>query len=498
MDSTPVLTPQGMRAWERASWAAGVREQEVIARVGSEVARGVHRLAPRGHVLLLAGKGHNGDDVRAALPHLPPGQASLLLVEDPAQALPALSHALQTRPALVVDGLFGIGLNRPLSPHWIRLVERINDAELPVLAVDVPSGMNAADGQSWGAIVRATETLVVGAPKSGLLAGHAARFTGRIRVTDDVGLVPWAAAGIPDADIAGHWGAARDFSDWPPRRPIDAHKGSLGHVLVVAGSVGYHGAAVLAARAALRANPGLVTVWTHPQTLVPVACQLASPIVQSWEPGRPMPASVTCVVAGPGLAGPGVEPWLVNQLVEWWSRAPVAMVADASALDFLPRGRTPLDHPRVLTPHPGEAARLLGTTAARVQADRAASLRELQALFDGAWIVLKGHATMAGRTGRKPWWNSTGNPWLAQGGSGDVLAGFLGGLLAQPVLASDPDIAVRAAIFEHGAAADRLMERGPGWTTEDLVSCLTNGWCFAARDFRIQRGASDEQTRRGL
>lgn len=475
MPALPVLTPAGMRAWERASWAAGVREADVIARVGAEVARAARRMAPRGPVLLLAGKGHNGDDVRAALPHLLPGDTTLLEVNDPAQAMGPLQAALEARPALVVDGLFGIGLNRPLSPDWKAMVEALNASGVRVLAVDVPSGLNASDGSPWGAVVRAEETLTVGAPKLGMISGDASRHVGRIRVTGDVGLVDRAAAGIPEDDIAGEWGRPGDFEGWPQPRRVDGHKGSHGHVLVVAGGVGYHGAAVLALRGALRANPGLVTAWTHPSAYLPVASQVASAMVQAWEPAREVPDGVTCVVVGPGLAGPGVEPWWAERVRAWWSQAGVAMVADASALDWLPKRPVGPGKVRVLTPHPGEAGRLLGCAATHVQADRAGALRRLATDFDGAWVVLKGHATLVGRSGLKPWWNSTGNPWLAQGGSGDVLAGFMGGLLAQPSLASDPGRVVRAAVLEHGAAADRLLADGPGWTTEDLAREVGRG-----------------------
>jgi NAD(P)H-hydrate epimerase len=475
MPASPVLTPAGMRAWERATWDAGVREADVIARVGAEVARAARRMAPQGPVLLLAGTGHNGDDVRAALPHWSPGDATLLEVADPARALVTLQAALRTRPALVVDGLFGIGLNRALSPDWRAIIEALNASDARVLAVDVPSGLNASDGSSWDAVVRAEETLTVGAPKLGMLLGDASHHVGRIRVTGDVGLVEWTTAGIPADEIAGEWGRPGDFEGWPPPRRVDGHKGSHGHVLVVAGNVGYHGAAVLAVRGALRANPGLVTAWTHASAYLPVASQVASAMVQAWEPAREAPEGVTCIVVGPGLAGQGVGPWWAERVRAWWAHSPTAMVADASALDWLPKGHVGPGKVRVVTPHPGEAGRLLGCSAAHVQADRVGALQRLATDFEGAWVVLKGHATLVGRSGVKPWWNSTGNPWLAQGGSGDVLAGFLGGLLAQPMLAPDPGTAVRAAALEHGAAADRLRAAGPGWTTEDLAHEVGRG-----------------------
>lgn len=465
----PVLTPDGMRAWERATWASGVREADVIARVGARVAAFARKRAGDGRILLLAGKGHNGDDVRAAMPHLGHGQAVHLDILDPEASMAALERALAQRPALVVDGLFGIGLNRPLSGAWVRWVNKVNASGAQVAAVDVPSGCNALDGTPWGAVMRADETWTVGCPKTGLLTSAAVPWVGRVRVLDDVGLVPWMSAAIPDEDVAGHWGDDGWAWAWAMRRSVDLHKGRMGHVGVVAGSRGYHGAAVLATRGALAANPGLVTTWTHPRSYVPVAAQVASAMVMEWEQGLPMGQGVTCLVAGPGLAGPGVEPWLVRWVREAWAESDAAMVVDASALDMLEPGPVKPGRIRVITPHPGEAARLLGGTADAVQRDRVGALQRLEAMFEGAWVVLKGHGTLVGRQGWKPWWNATGNPWLAQGGSGDVLAGYLGGWLARPGPGPDPGSVLRAAVAEHGAAADRLLEAGMGWTTEDLA-----------------------------
>jgi len=470
MPAIPVLSPAALRTWESATWDAGIKPSDVIQRVGRALAATLRDRLPAGsRVLLLCGRGHNGDDARAALPHLSPYEVVSLDVTDPADTLPAIEDELRRAPDLIVDALFGIGLNRPLDVAWVTLFERINRTAIPVLAVDIPSGLNAADGSHFGAVLRADQTLTVGAPKTGLLTAAAVPFVGRLSVAVDVGLIPWEQAGIASNDIAGFLINRADVLTTPPARPIDAHKGNFGHLLILAGSRGFHGAAVLAARAALRAGPGHVTVWTSPDTYIPIASQLASPMVHPWEPGLPIPQRTTCIVAGPGLADPRLDPRLHAQIVEAWRSSPAAMVVDASALDDLPPG--PVKDPaiRVITPHPGEAARLLGTHPERIQAERCEALESLCGRFAGAWVVLKGHATLTGRAGEKPWWNLTGNPGLAQGGSGDVLAGFLGGLLAQPAIASDPGRAIRSAVHLHGLAADRLTQTGRAWTTEDLA-----------------------------
>lgn len=475
MPAVPVLSPAAMRTWESATWDAGITPSHVIQRVGLALAQTIqHRVPPGGRVLLLCGRGHNGDDARAALPHLSRLHTVSLDVNDPAQALPSLETALHPPPDLIVDGLFGIGLNRPLDAAWIALFERINRTHVTVLAVDIPSGLNASDGSHFGSVIRADLTLTVGAPKTGLVTASAVPWVGQLSVAVDVGLIPWEQAGLADAGIAGFHTTPADIVTAPPAYPIDTHKGALGHVLILAGSMGFHGAAVLAARAALRAGPGLVTVWTSPDTYIPIASQLASAMVRPWEPDLRFPDRITSIVAGPGLADPRLNPRLRAQVIDAWQSSDAAMVVDASALDWLPPGPVREGAVRVLTPHPGEAARLLNTSSARIQSERREALASLCNCFPGAWVVLKGHATLTGRTGEKPWWNSTGNPGLAHGGSGDVLAGFLGGLLAQPVIAADPGRAIRSAVYLHGLAADRLARSGRIGTSEDLAEEI--GW----------------------
>jgi NAD(P)H-hydrate repair Nnr-like enzyme with NAD(P)H-hydrate dehydratase domain len=148
------------------------------------------------------------------------------------------------------------------------------------------------------------------------------------------------------------------------------------------------------------------------------------------------------------------------------------MVADASALDWLQSGPTPAGAIRVMTPHPGEAGRALGVPTENIQADRIGAVRKLSKKFGDCWVVLKGSLTLVGGASGKIFINSSGNPWLAQGGSGDLLGGFLGGLLAQPVWQKDPVTAIRYAVWQHGAAADRLCRSQPNWTVEDLSTQL--------------------------
>jgi len=465
--SLPIISIAQMREWELATWATGQTEAEVIRRVGECVAhRALALTRANDFILLLAGQGHNGDDVRAASTLLADRRVELLNITSPAASLRQLEILLGQTPALVIDGLFGIGLNRPLDEDWIAFITRLNGALRRVLAVDVPSGLNADTGGTFGAAVQAAVTLTVGAPKQGMLKQPAWLFVGRLEMMRDIGLVP-----CPHSHEL-HWTMPEDFSEFPPPRPVAGHKGSFGHLAIIAGSVGYHGAAVLATRGSQRAQPGLVTVFTHEPAYPPVAMQLQSAMVNAWSPSGKLPADASALLVGPGLASADVPEELRTMVRKSWRDLLIPIIADASALDWLPLDHIPRTALRVVTPHPGEAARLLKTTAGRVQEDRPQALREISKRLGNCWVVLKGHQTMIGRSSGEIFMNASGNPHLAQGGSGDVLAGFIAGLLAQPSLQSDVALALRYAVWQHGAAADALQARRRNWTVEDLVGLI--------------------------
>lgn len=456
-----------MREWEKASWATGKSEEDVIRRVGKILAHEALKLTAAGDtIVILAGKGHNGDDARCAREHLGERRVEVLDIKGVEADFPKLDVLLQSRPALIIDGLFGIGINRPLDPPWIKIIERINAARLAVLAVDVPSGLNADSGEPQGAAIEAAVTLTVGAPKIGMLKHHASRYVGRLIVAEDTGLID-----CPHKSEL-NWTTPKDFCGFPPHRPVDGHKGTFGHLAIVAGSIGYHGAAVLASRGAQRAQPGLITLFTHEHAYVPVAAQLQAVMVHPWSSTTSLPGNFSAVLVGPGLASPEIPEELKQMARRLWCESPVPMIADASALDWLPTDPFPKNAVRVLTPHPGEAARLLKTTAASVQSDRTTSLREVSRKFGNAWVVLKGHQTLVGRSEGNIFVNSSGNPFLGQGGSGDTLSGYLAGLLAQRALQEDVGRTIRFAVWQHGAAADLLSRTRPNWIVEDLLEIL--------------------------
>ena len=464
----PIISIAQMREWESATWKTGQTEAEVVRRVGRAVAELAVRLTrPSDLIIVLAGRGNNGADARNSMEQLEERRVDVLQVRDPVEDFEELESLLAIRPALLVDGLFGIGLNRPLNADWIKFVERINAAKLPVLAVDVPSGLNADTGEPQGAAVEAAVTLTVGAPKTGLLKQVALPCVGRLEVTGDVGLISCPKT----AEL--NWTLPEDFSGFPPPRPVTGHKGSFGHLAIMAGSMGYHGAAVLAARGAQRARPGLITLFPHESAYNSCASHLQAVMVQPWsDDALEHSAEFSAMLAGPGLASSGLPAGMKQNVQRLWRSAPIAMVVDASALTWLQSGPTPQGAVRVITPHPGEAARLLKTTAGEVQSDRLKALRELSRQFGDCWVVLKGHQTLVGRSSGEVFVNSSGNPGLAQGGSGDVLAGYLAGLLAQSALQADPFKTLRFGVWQHGATADALESSGRAWIVEELVAAL--------------------------
>jgi len=465
----PIISVAQMREWEKSTWSTGQTEVGVIRRVGNAVAeRARELLQPGSPILILAGKGHNGDDARAAATHLAECIVEQLDVRAPETDLPELTAALAKKPALIIDGLFGIGLDRPLDDHWKKVIAAVNESKIPVLAVDVPSGLNADTGETQGAAIEASVTLTVGAPKRGMLNESAWPYVGRLEVATDVGLVP-----CPFASEL-QWTLSEDFTVFPPSRRIAAHKGSFGHAAIIAGSLGYHGAAVLAARSAQRAQPGLVTVFTHEMTYQPVASQLQAAMVGLWSPGLKLSDDFSAWLIGPGLAASNLPEEMKTMARRLWRDQPQPVVVDASALDWLWEGVTVKDAIRVMTPHPGEAARLLKLTVPQVQANRVQALRDLSKRYGNCCVVLKGHQTLIGRSTGEVFVNSSGNPHLAQGGSGDVLAGFIAGLLAQPELQRDLCHTLRYAVWQHGMAADALDLIRENWVVEDLVAEIGN------------------------
>jgi ADP-dependent NAD(P)H-hydrate dehydratase / NAD(P)H-hydrate epimerase len=364
---------------------------------------------------------------------------------------------------VVVDALFGIGLDRPLEGEWRAAVEAINAAGAPVLALDVPSGLCGASGAVLGSAVRADVTATFIGLKTGLFTGSAAAVRGEI-VCDDLDVPADVFARIePAARLIAPEAAA----SWLVPRPADAHKGQHGHVLVVGGEQGMPGAVRMAGEAALRIGAGLVSVATREEHAAAVLAgrpELMCRPIEQAEQLDPLLARAGVIVVGPGL---GQAPWgraLLARVLE----SELPLVVDADGLNLLAAAPCVRDN-WILTPHPGEAARMLGCSGAEVQVDRYAAAAEIGRRYGGV-CVLKGAGTIIQAPQQPAQVCAAGNPGMASGGMGDVLSGVIAGLIAQG-LPLGP--AAWVGVQLHAAAGDRAAVAGQrGLLASDLMPHL--------------------------
>jgi ADP-dependent NAD(P)H-hydrate dehydratase / NAD(P)H-hydrate epimerase len=380
---------------------------------------------------------------------------------------------------LVVDALLGTGVTRPVEGMLADLIELVNGAGAKVLAVDLPSGLDADTGRPQGVAVRAAATATFGHLKRGLVVHPGAQLAGEIAV------VP---LGVPAsfsirAGVDGALLSAESVRALVPKRPADAHKGTFGHLLLVAGSAGKAGAAVMAGRSALRAGTGLVTIAATAEARAAVEAQCVEAMVETSlvSPERALAEGdrrrldalldgKSAVAIGPGLSTATGARSAVMHLV---STLALPAVIDADGLNALAAaegGVRPSGAPLVLTPHPGEMARLLGIPNADVQADRLGAARAAAARF-GAVVILKGARSVVADADGRAFVNPTGNPGMASGGMGDALTGIVGGLLAQGLPALD---AARLGVYLHGLAGDLAAEKTgeASLVCSDLIDAL--------------------------
>jgi len=487
-----IVTTQQMRELDRlAIEESGVPSLTLMENAGRAVADAAARLTTgiEGQpIVIVCGRGNNGGDGFVAARHLAQMNRRVVVflaakesdvkgdsqgnlkrlrqlgievsqVVDPAVVARACRGA-----GLVIDALLGTGLSGKVRDLPGKLIEVINDCSMPVLSVDVPSGLDADSGEPLGLAVRAVETVTMGLPKIGLYLYPGMDCAGRITI---------AEIGFP-ADLISKSPSAAELMDpeWVrvllPRRRPSVHKGRYGHVLAIAGSVGMTGAACLCAEGALRVGAGLVTVGcpasvndvletklteamtyplpeTYTRTLDTRALALILELAEE--------ASVVAI--GPGLSREPETAVLVRRLV---ARVEKPMVIDADALNAL--ADTPViledDHvSAVLTPHPGEMARLMGVSSEKVQARRVHFAEFAAQRFRSA-VVLKGYRTIIAENDRPLTICPTGNPGMASGGTGDVLTGMIAGLIAQGLL---PFEAAAAGSYLHGLAGDIAARR---------------------------------------
>lgn len=362
---------------------------------------------------------------------------------------------------VVVDALLGTGLDREVSGRYAQAIAAVNEFSGRVLAVDIPSGLHADTGAILGLAVEADATVTFIGLKQGLFTGEGPACCGKVWYAD---------LQVPQAVPAG--GEASAYLGWryrnllSPRRRT-AHKGQFGHVLVVGGDAGFTGAARMAAEAAARVGAGLVSIATrsaHASQLNATRPEIMSHGVETAAELKPLLERAGVVAIGPGL---GQSAWARSLLEAVWASG-LPLVVDADALNLLAQNPLHRSH-WILTPHPGEAARLLGKTAKEVQQDRFAALNALVERYGGV-CVLKGAGTLVGAVGRVPWVCSLGNPGMASGGMGDVLTGILAGLVAQGLALPE---AAEMGVCLHAAAADAAAAEGErGLLASDLMPWL--------------------------
>ena len=378
-----------------------------------------------------------------------------------------------------IDALLGTGLKSDVKGYFKKIIEFINAIGKPVFSIDIPSGLNSDTGQICGACIRAQATATFAFAKTGHILFPGAEHTGYLEIID---------IGIPD-HIAKKVGSKQHLltpemvtAAFKPR-PSDAHKGTTGHILVVSGSPGKTGAAAMTAMSAMRAGAGLVTL-AIPESLNPV---LETQVLEAMT--YPLPETENgiigesslnkimdlisgkkCLAIGPGLGKAAETKKLVHRIIK---ENPVTIVIDADGLnnlvgstEILKKAKAPV----IITPHPGEMARLMDSTAGSIQKDRINCAREFAQEFN-VHVVLKGARTIIAHPDGNIFINPTGNPGMASGGMGDILTGIIAGLVAQGY---SPESATHVGVYLHGAAADTLAkEIGPfGYLATEVINAI--------------------------
>jgi len=503
-----VTTAETMRALDRRAieemGIPGIVLMENAGRGCAEAIRRYYGPFTRKPVVILAGRGNNGGDglVIARYFHqwgLPFKVFLLSEIEKvrgdartnlniclnagvPLEAVPdweafCARMADVTTAHTLVDAMLGTGLTLEVKGFLRRVIEFLNQCSIPVVAVDIPSGVDASTGRILGAAVRADMTMTMALPKVGLLIHPGADLAGRVEVVD-IGFPPiLTKEETPSLRLL----ESEELGGLIRPRPAGSHKGDYGHLAVIAGSPGKTGAAALACMGALRMGTGLVTLGI-PQSLnaimeVKLTEAMTEPLPET-EQATLSTASLEAVLrflegkgalaVGPGLSQHPETAEMTRKLIR---QCPIPCVVDADGVNamagrletFAERSGAPL----ALTPHPGEMARLLGCSTAEVQQDRLATARRFAGEY-GVYLVLKGARTLVARPDGSVSINPTGNPGMASGGMGDVLTGMIGGLLAQGIPMGD---ALDLGVYLHGLAGDRVAEeKGTvGMTAGDLL-----------------------------
>lgn len=477
---------------------AGIRTVEII----EEILTGLSNQ----QVVILAGRGNNGGDGFVVARHLMNAgiPVSVFLLGEPEQLTPdakvnyqilermrAPLYPLQTeedldrltlallKAGLIVDAIYGIGFKGSLNEFETQVVKMVNWSRLPVVAVDIASGIEADSGRVHGIAVQASHTVTFGLPKLGQLLEPGRSYTGTLTVAD----ISLPRDLLTASELKTNLITDELVQPFLAPRPAESHKGTYGHALIIGGSIGMTGAVIMAAYAALRVGAGLVTAGL-PESLqggveneivevmtVPLAETAQGTIAREALPAIENLLGTTSVCAiGPGMSRYQEAPAVLYQVLH---SSGIPVVIDADGLNALSQDISMLNNrqiPVVLTPHPGEMARLTGLSVEEIQADRLEIARSFAQKW-GVTLVLKGNGTVVAYPSGEAFLNLSGNPGMATAGSGDVLCGMIAGLIAQGLRPQD---AAMAAVYLHGLAGDHAAQvKGQrGLIAGDLIQAL--------------------------
>lgn len=482
------LYAEEMRRADQAAIALGIPALVLMENAGRSVFEEIRKRWPRTsleHIIVLAGKGNNGGDGFVVARHLWNagydvsvyllGRTSdvtdharmnldvlinmgvpLAVILDESDLATLKREIASRRAYLCVDAIFGTGLTKEVRGVYRQVIECLNDSPMPVVAVDIPSGLDADTGFPLGSAVRATLTVTFAYPKVGCVLASGIPYVGELVVAD---------ISIPKSVEQEDWKVSllrETVLGNIPVRPPEAHKGDFGRVMVLAGSPGYTGAACLASLAAVRTGAGLVTVGTPPdlnaifevkltevmtRPLGSVGCGCFHPAMV--DEALRLSERADALILGPGM---GTAPETAEFVLALAAGCTCPMVLDADALNILAQTRLTLKVPAVMTPHPGEISRLIGCPAGEIERDRIGAARRCAEEYQ-AVVVLKGFRTVIAAPDGAVAVNPTGSNSMASGGMGDVLSGIIGTFLAQGLA---PFEGACLGVYLHGLASDRL------------------------------------------
>lgn len=496
-----ILTSEQMAAIDRrAIEQYGIPSIVLMENAAIAVADAISENYPDARsALVICGTGNNGGDGFAIARHLHQRELIVALAmagsSDTLAGDAETNHAICTRLGLtvqaiesegdveeivelargtdiIIDALFGTGLDRPVEGYRALLIEALNAVELPIVAVDLPSGLQGSSKAVEGTVIQADLTVTFAQPKIPHIFSPASEMCGTVVVAD----ISIPESAVDDEKVTLDLITPAEIISCFAPRESDTHKGTFGHVALVAGSAGRTGAAIMSARSAVRGGAGLVSVVTDHDS----GSIIDSVSIESMSrPFEMKPSSAgrivdfiadkDAVLLGPGLADDDDSYELIRSLA---AKIELPLVIDASGLNAFADRIEELrnDAVRIITPHPGELGRLLGASAGDVNDDRIGAARDAAAR-SGACVVLKGHQTLVAAPDGRVSVNPTGNPGMASGGMGDVLAGLLVAILAR---SDDPFEAARAAVYLHGLAADLLRDESSdiGLRAMDVAEAL--------------------------